>query len=514
MISPPTNINSIMDAGRAARMEILRNDAERKILEPLRIHKWAATIEREFDDGMIIAAERGGHRHSVALIYSSATDNTVYKTLAAQVEHIFFNGEPYRVQEYAYGLDKPVSSAADFHSVLVEWNKTSAEGKFVPESGNVDTVEVSAPQNRVLLSEKPIEAIWLRIRQFQSVTLARKLIERRAAADGVDLDAAVVQSKAEGVAFALRNASDYFQSKEGRNVSQRVLNLYYGSLAFAFAEMLAAPRGSKTLAEIENSTKLGHGLYTVDGVGDGLEQIVVGVFAGFFPAWAASIGSPISAIPLKKARRYEDLASSPDKSWLSIETLFASIPEVADLFADIFEGKPRWVRPAYDQAANALPSMFRRQEPATRSYVHLIDGTGRLTKEDIALFPGPISEISEVASEAHGRHFRVAIDHPGKQFWWEALRIHHSPFERDALIRPIFGVIDEYRATCVALLYALSIIVRYRPSIWRRVQEGDLDHMRVLIEALLAIVERVLPEQFLEKVTAQRVFAKQPGSFF
>jgi hypothetical protein len=38
--------------------------------------------------------------------------------------------------------------------------------------------------------------------------------------------------------------------------------------------------------------------------------------------------------------------------------------------------------------------------------------------------------------------------------------------------------------------------------------------MRVLIEAFLAIVERVLPEQFLEKVTAQRVFAKQPGSFF
>jgi hypothetical protein len=514
MISQPTNINSAMAAGQAARMQILRNDAERKILDPLRTHKWVATIEREFDDGLIIAAERGGHRHSVALIYTSATDNKVYKSLAAQVEHTFFNGQPYRVQEYAYGLDKPVSSADDFHSVLVEWNKTSAEGKFVPESGNADTVEASTPQHRLLLSEEPIEAIWLRIRQLQSVTLAKKLIERRAATDRVDLESSVIQSKAEGVAYALRNASDYFQPKEGRNVSQRVLNLYYGSLAFASAEMLAAPRGSKALAEIENSTKLGHGLYTVDGAGDGLEQIVVGVFSGFFPAWAASMGSPISAIPQKKARRYEDLASCPDTSWLSIETLFASIPEVADLFADIFDGKPYWVRPAYDQTANAGLSMFGQGKPTTRSYVQLVDSTGRLTKEDIALFPGPISEIGEVASEAPGRHFRVAIDHPGKQFWWEALRIHHSPFERDALIRPIFGVIDEYRAICVVLLYALSIIVRYRPSIWRRVQEGDLDHMRVLIEAFLAIVDRVLPEHFLEKVTAQRVFAKQPGSFF
>jgi hypothetical protein len=313
MISQPTNINSVMDAGRAARMQILRNDAERKILDPLRTHKWVAAIEREFDGGMIIAAERGGHRHSVALIYSSATDNKVYKSLAAQVEHIFFNGEPYRVREYAYGLDKPVSSAADFHSVLVEWNRTSAEGKFVPESGNVDAVEASGPQNRVLLSEEPIEAIWLRIRQLQSVTLAKKLIERRAAADSVHLESSVIQSKAEGVAYALRNASDYFQAKEGRNVSQRVLNLYYGSLAFAFAEMLAAPRGSKALSEIENSTKLGHGLYTVDGAGDGLEQIVVGVFAGFFPAWAASMGHPINAIPQKKARRYEDCVQSGPK---------------------------------------------------------------------------------------------------------------------------------------------------------------------------------------------------------
>jgi hypothetical protein len=38
--------------------------------------------------------------------------------------------------------------------------------------------------------------------------------------------------------------------------------------------------------------------------------------------------------------------------------------------------------------------------------------------------------------------------------------------------------------------------------------------MRVLIEAFLAVVERVLPEQFLETVTGQAIFARQPGSFF
>src|ERR1700688_2402213 len=146
--------------------------------------------------------------------------------------------------------------------------------------------------------------------------------------------------------------------------------------------MLAAPKGTKTLAEIENSTKVGHGLYTIDGFGNGLEQIAVGVFAGFFPAWTASMGSPIGAIPQKKARRFEDLAAYASASWVSVETLFASIPEVADLFSDIFEGKPNWVRPIYDQAANAGMSFFGGRKPATRSYLQLVDDTGRLTRED------------------------------------------------------------------------------------------------------------------------------------
>lgn len=497
------------------RLDILRRDAERKILAKLRTHNWSSIIEREFPDGLIIAAERGGHRHTVALIYSSDTDNRIYKSLAAEVEHIFFNGQPYHVEQFTQGVTKPVGSADDFHQVLLEWNRTSAEGKFAPgDREKPPAVESTILRPRFLLSDEPIEAVWLRLRQLQSVTLARKMIEARAVAEHVDLDADSLHSKAQGVAYALRNASDYFQARDGQTFSQRVLNLYYGSLAFAFAEMLADPHGAKALSDIEDSTKAGHGLYTVDGVSDGLEQIVVGVLpSGFFPAWAKSIGKPIRQFPEKKPRGHSQLASAPEHSWLTIEALFASIPELADLFSNIFAAKPRWIMPVYDQTANQGLSLFGQPNSVTRSYVLVVDDTGRLTKNDVALFPGPISEISELSSEA-GRHFRVAVEHPSGKLWWDSLQIHHSPFQRDTLILPIFGVIGEYRAISVVLLYALSIVVRYRPSIWRRVQEGDLDHMRVIIEAFLAVGERVLPEQFLAAVTGQRIVAKRPGSFF
>ncbi|MCA6116563.1 hypothetical protein J6524_16900 [Bradyrhizobium sp. WSM 1738] len=66
------------DPEQKMRMDILHRDAERKILEKLRTHNWSAVIEREFPDGLLIAAERGGHRHTIALIYSSDTENSVY----------------------------------------------------------------------------------------------------------------------------------------------------------------------------------------------------------------------------------------------------------------------------------------------------------------------------------------------------------------------------------------------------------------------------------------------------
>ena len=41
-------------------------------------------------------------------------------------------------------------------------------------------------------------------------------------------------------------------------------------------------------------------------------------------------------------------------------------------------------------------SLFGGRKPVTRSYIQLVDDSGRLSKEDIAGFPGPISEITEV----------------------------------------------------------------------------------------------------------------------
>jgi hypothetical protein len=497
-------------------MEILKNDAASKILEPLATHGWSAQIERSVEGGgyLVITAERGGQQHKVGFLYTSATDNRIYQALACEVEYIFFNGQPYMLESFARGIEKPVGPVDDFHALLHAWNAASGSGKFALVDDPEDEFFVRA-EHRLLLSEQPIEAIWLRLHQLQSVALAKRLVAERAGRDGVALNESAARSKAEGLAYALRNASDYYQARDVRNVSQRVLNLYYGSMSFAFAEMLAAPRGPTTLTEIENSTKQGHGLYTIEGAGDGLDQLVVGIIqSGFYPAWLRAIGLRCDTVPSRKPRLFDELSGLPEGSWHTLGELFGTIPEIGDLFQDVLDLPPRWVSPNPDHDATYFPSFTSSGKKPTRAYAILADASGRLTKEDIARFPGPISDIGALPQKAGQRRFRVAIDHEGHDVLWDALTLHHSPFNRAALLLPVFGSIEAYRAICIALLYALSIVVRYRPGLWRRVQEGDLDHMRVMIEAFLAVVERILPEQFLERITAQRIFAKQPGSFF
>ena len=56
-------------------------------------------------------------------------------------------------------------------------------------------------------------------------------------------------------------------------------------------------------------------------------------------------------------------------------------------------------------------------------------------------------------------------------------------------------------------------MARYMPSAWRRIEGGDEDHYLALVKAALPVGERVLPEQFLERVVGEIVHTAQPGSW-
>ena len=191
------------------------------------------------------------------------------------------------------------------------------------------------------------KAIWLRLRQLQSVTLARKLIERqrrrqrRRSLDGPSFSP---RRKASLTRFATRRTT-FIRARAATSASA-VLNLYYGSLALHSLKCWRRRTAPRHLARSRTAPNWAMVSIRWTVPGSGLEQIVVGVFSGFFSAWAASIGQPDrrdsseeSATAMTIWHLIQRRAGFPSK------TLFASIPEISDLFSDIFESKPRWVTP-------------------------------------------------------------------------------------------------------------------------------------------------------------------------
>jgi hypothetical protein len=496
--------------GVEQRLALLRRTAEQQLLKPLQTHGWAASITSENPNGeyFLIDASKGGQTHKVALLYTSATANTVYKTLDGIVEHIFVNGGLYMVEQFAYGIAATVSPVEDFFPILLSWNKQIAPNVAQPRTAPSRPIAV-----RHITSETPLVGIWSRLDQFQSINLAHKLIARRATDENVVLDPAIHQSKAEGLAFSLRNASDYFRAGPTDRLNKRILSLYYGTLAFAFAEMLSTARGPQDLDELEGMTKSGHGLYTLPSGEDDFGGLVIGVLAtGFFPNWISFLGQDVSAYPKKKAKAIEELAKYPPASYALLRDLLAAVPELGDLFLEVFDSEPAWLTPVYNLFDNKSgPGLGTANTGST--YIHLFDRSGRIdpSRMDQA---GPLTEIVSVQATGNGREYRARVDHPGLSHWHQALNTHGSPYlQNPALILPTIGGNTAFRVNALVILYALSIVVRYMPSVWRRIEGGDWDEHRALIESLVDVYERILPEQFLGSVIGEQIQASQPGRF-
>lgn len=230
---------------------------------------------------------------------------------------------------------------------------------------------------------------------------------------------------------------------------------------------------------------------------------------GFLPRWANFLGHDISYYPKDKAKSDDAVAKLPSNTHCTLRQLLSAIPEISDLFSEVFDSEPSWVMPLVDGEANS-----HQYGKLKSTYIMLIDRSGKIAQSTIERAGWPIAEISQSATNP-GQLFRVRVDHPDSDYWQAALPLHPSPFENNgALILPPLSDFDEYRVLAMGVLYAMSILVRYMPRTWRRVEGGDLDQHLALVKTSLGVFERILPQEFLEAITGERIVAAQPGSFW
>lgn len=499
-----------MDLGKAKRLEILISDFKNQIFDFFKYHNWTYEIEQTYEHGeyLIAVLEKGGVKLKLALLYSSATNNSIYKKLDEEVDAIVIDGELYKLDSYAYGIKTEVLPINEIQRLILKWNEIASDGKFSLGNTPKRILKMKFFSSKIQ-SENPIKQIWSRIKQLKSKDLAKIVILERLKNEGLTLTEFEINTKSEGLSYCIQNATDYFDVALKQNLNQRIVSFYYGGIALAQAEMLASPSGPKSLEEVENMTKYGHGLFTFDSVNDNkFEGFITGVLSnGFYKKWVEFLGCDVTQFLSKKPKKKEEIDLSKNELITLIE-LFSRIPELEDLYNMVTDSPCNWLYIGHSDFANGI---YERN--SNKTYVNLNDVSGNKTIDDIAELTEPFSQIEYVDSERPGVHFKTLVTHDAK-YWYQNVTIHSSPFTGKTVLFPIFKSVKEYRAICVAILYSLSILVRYRPSIWRTVEAGEYERYLVLTEEFLDIYERIMPQEFLEEIIGKRINVTQPGTLF
>jgi hypothetical protein len=125
----------------------------------------------------------------------------------------------------------------------------------------------------------------------------------------------------------------------------------------------------------------------------------------------------------------------------------------------------------------------------------------------------PLLELeSEVDNVSNQTFFTGRLTHQAEEPWYGSLELYKSGYSGTSYIAPLWGGIRDPFIFHFLILYALSIIVRYLPSLWHDIEDGSLDNVRALIEHYLAIVDNVLPRMAIQRITGRDLVVVQPDS--
>lgn len=95
-----------IDNGALLRKAILMEDCINDLVRPLRNAGWQVNVGEPDNEALyvLVTASANDRTFGVALLYSCATDNAIYRELASKCEAVLYRGAPYNQNGYAYGI--------------------------------------------------------------------------------------------------------------------------------------------------------------------------------------------------------------------------------------------------------------------------------------------------------------------------------------------------------------------------------------------------------------------------
>jgi len=370
-----------------------------------------------------------------------------------------------------------------------------------------------------LVASDVTETVWLRFSRLTSPTLCRRALAARLV--GVDPD--ILDQKAKGVSSPVRSLLGYWQTPSA-NLNAAILTRYYALLQASVAEQVASADLSIDLTAVQKHTEFGHGFACLQA--DSLDTFpdschIACLKSGHFASYAKSRQLPVETFAFSvRPRHFEALTQDERGKLLTLSDLLLRIPEL-QIPASECLGRPALSFQVGHSDQNPPPSFFSHQDKPTPSgeettFAALyVEPSSAVTSEWLNSLGLPILDIEATENEMLGRverFFTGKLTHPRIGTWWDHFSHYKSDYCGTSVMVPFWGITDPF-VLHLATLYGLSIVVRYLPSVWQRVEHGELDHIRALIENYIAIFDHIGPQLALERITGTKLVVATPGSF-
>jgi len=379
-----------------------------------------------------------------------------------------------------------------------------------------------------ILTESPTQGIWTHLSVWQSHNVAERHIRDRARQLNAHPNESLIETKATALAYCIRTAREYLHETEGQPTSG-VVARYYGCLWLPSAILVSDPTNDVTLERLERFTTFGHGLASVinqDAAFPDNEFIFLKP-SGFFRHFLAGTGLTKEQINSMVIPQRVDDFSSVDESnkpkLITLVELFARIPELKHIFEYVTEKPALCFRIGHfslnqsenfdDATKSAKPGYPPPFPQRIRPYTWLwLPDSLAYDEAHIVSFGPPLQEM-QIREHVLAKGWSGKLPHPVGARWYDHIDTYRTTISGNTWVRPIMAIKSVFPMHLM-LLYILSILARYRPAIWREILEGKQDQYSALIDAYLAIFDRVGPELALRLILGRPVAIITPGSLF
>ncbi len=402
---------------------------------------------------------------------------------------------------------------------------TTAVGEFPADESVEHDADVELYPEQIV-AENIGEAIWLRFRRLTSPTLCKRMILARAP----ELASNIAMQKGQEVASSVRSALGYWQSQPN-SLNSKILSRYYAILQVSIAEQVADPASAADLLQIQSHTESGHGLWTI-ATPEGefpANRIIACQNRGHFYNYCLYKGIDLTPYTVgARPDSWEKLSGEKKLRVVTLADMFRRVPELQLLIEETLGVQSLSFRIGYDSRNFEIISERRqaylqrtgqfmvdppREEGPVTTFIGIYPHGQKFSVEYLNSLELPFTNIREAESTGFRKDsiFLADLQHPSGTNWHDNIETYKSGYCGTSIISPVWGIRDIF-IIHFAILYTLSIVVRYLPSLWHEIEDGELDHIRALIEQYLAIVDNVLPVISIQRITGRKLIPVQPGS--